>query len=213
MEIKQEQRGGVVVLAPSGRLDTDSSTDLELMINDLIAADARHFVVDLGQISYVSSAGLRVLLASAKQLDGGKGSVRLCGLNPQVKQVFDVAGFTKLFGIFSNAEAALAQHPNIADAAPALGKLAGKLMGAAGRQQAAGSGGASVANAAAALLGAKAAPKVAGPGKGEKSAVDRTMALKSVTRPTVEKREQTAESVPEPKKKLGFWARLFGRKG
>jgi anti-anti-sigma factor len=212
MEIKQAQRGGVVVLTPVGRLDTDSSTDLELTINDLIAVEVRHFVIDLGQISYVSSAGLRVLLSSAKQLDGGKGSVRLAGLNAQVKQVFDVAGFTKLFGIYADAEAALAQHPNIADVAPALGKLAGKLMGTAARAKATGASEAGVANAAAALLGAKAAPKSPVEAKRDRAPVDRTMALKSVTRPTVEKALESVDVPTEPKPKLGFWARLFGRK-
>jgi len=91
MEIAHEQAGAVSVLAPVGRLDTDSATDLELALQDLIAVDARHFVLDFAKIGYVSSAGLRVLLMAAKQLDGGKGSLRLCGLSPQVRQVFDIA--------------------------------------------------------------------------------------------------------------------------
>ncbi|MBP8176219.1 MAG: hypothetical protein KAX77_00515, partial [Xanthomonadales bacterium] len=61
MEIRQENRGAVVLLTPVGRLDNDSSTDLELALADLAAAGALHYVVDLTQIGYVSSAGLRVL--------------------------------------------------------------------------------------------------------------------------------------------------------
>ena len=214
MEIKQEQRGGVMVLVPQGRLDTDSSTDLELTLHDLMGAEVKHFVIDMSQIGYVSSAGLRVLLSTAKQLDGGKGSVRLAALNPQTKQVFDVAGFTKLFQIFANAQAALDKHPNLNDTAPALGKLAGKLMGAQGQGKASGASGAGVASAAAALLGARATPKSDVERKPDgKAPVDRTMALKSVTRPMVEQAAPTADSAKaEPKKKPGFWARLFGRK-
>ena len=54
-----------------------------------------------------------MLLATAKQLEGGKGSLRLCSLNASVKQVFDVAGFSKLFSIFANRDAALAGAPKV----------------------------------------------------------------------------------------------------
>src|SRR6185369_17648506 len=105
--IQQEQQGAVRILALSGRLDTETSADLELALADLQAAGATHFLIDMADIGYVSSAGLRVLLSLAKQLDGGKGSLRLCGLNAAVTQVFDVAGFSKLFAIFPDRVAAL----------------------------------------------------------------------------------------------------------
>src|SRR5688572_7792181 len=99
MDIAQETVGSVQVLAPAGRLDTDSSADFELAIQDLLAANAQHYVVDLSRISYVSSAGLRVLLMLGKSVER-TGSLRVAGLNPQVKQVFDIAGFTKLFAMY-----------------------------------------------------------------------------------------------------------------
>jgi anti-sigma B factor antagonist len=142
MEIAQEQLGEVHVLVPVGRLDTDSASDLELALQDLDAAGAKHFVLDLAQIGYVSSAGLRVLTALSKSCEDG-GSLRLAGMSAQVKQVFDVAGFTKMFKIYADRAAALDKHPHLAAAAPAaaapapaaagkpgLGKLAASLMGA-----------------------------------------------------------------------------------
>ena len=146
MEIAQEQLGEVYVVAPVGRLDTDSASDLELALQDLDASGAKHFVVDLAQIGYVSSAGLRVLTALSKSCESG-GSLRLAGMSAQVKQVFDVAGFTKMFKIYPDRKAALDKHPHAAAApaasapasAPAekpakagLGKLAANLMGAKG---------------------------------------------------------------------------------
>ncbi|HVF35117.1 MAG TPA: anti-sigma factor antagonist [Candidatus Saccharimonadia bacterium] len=120
MEIAQEKRGAVFVLGPVGRLDTDSAADLELALQDLLATNATHFVVDLAQINYVSSAGLRVLLMLAKSVDK-KGSLRVAGLNPQVQQVFDIAGFTKLFAMYADRDAALLDHPGVGiiEAAPA----------------------------------------------------------------------------------------------
>jgi len=117
IEIRQEQQGEVRILALSGRLDTETSADLELALQDLQADGATHFVIDLADIGYVSSAGLRVLLALAKQLDGGRGSLKLCALNEAVRQVFDVAGFSRMFAIFPNRDAALASAP-AASAAP-----------------------------------------------------------------------------------------------
>jgi anti-anti-sigma factor len=107
LEIREETVDEVRVLGLSGRLDTDTSADLELAVQDLIDAGGNHFVIDLSGVGYVSSAGLRVLLMLGKSVDG-KGSLRLCGLNPTVRQVFDVAGFTQLFAIFANRDAILA---------------------------------------------------------------------------------------------------------
>jgi anti-anti-sigma factor len=105
--IQEETVGEVRTLALSGRLDTDTSADLELAVQDLLDAGASQFVIDLTGVGYVSSAGLRVLLMLGKKVDG-KGGLRLSGLNPTVRQVFDVAGFTQLFAIYANRDAALA---------------------------------------------------------------------------------------------------------
>ena len=113
IDIQQEDVDGTRVLALTGRLDTETSADVELTLQDLMAAGERNFLIDMSGIGYVSSAGLRVLLATAKQLEGGKGSLRLCSLNASVKQVFDVAGFSKLFSIFANRDAALAGMPKV----------------------------------------------------------------------------------------------------
>jgi anti-anti-sigma factor len=113
LEIRQEQDGAIRVLTLGGRLDTETAADLELSLQDLLGAGERNFLIDLTGIGYVSSAGLRVLLGLAKQLDGGRGNLRLCGLSAAVRQVFDVAGFGKLFAIFPNRDAALGAAPKV----------------------------------------------------------------------------------------------------
>jgi len=149
--IQQDQQGAVRVLALSGRLDTETSADLELALADLQAAGATHFLIDLADIGYVSSAGLRVLLALAKQLDGGRGSLRLCGLNAAVMQVFDVAGFSKLFLIYPTRDAALAGHVE-AKPDPGLAKTIADLIGAPESAGTASPESADLARAAAQLL-------------------------------------------------------------
>jgi anti-anti-sigma factor len=113
IDIQQEDIDGTRVLALGGRLDTETSADVELTLQDLMSAGERNFLIDMSGVGYVSSAGLRVLLATAKQLEGGEGTLRLCSLNASVKQVFDVAGFSKLFSIFANRDAALAGMPKV----------------------------------------------------------------------------------------------------
>ena len=149
--IQQEQQGAVRILALSGRLDTETSADLELALQDLQAAGATHFLVDMADIGYVSSAGLRVLLALAKQLDGGRGSLRLCELNSAVTQVFDVAGFSKLFLIYPTRDAALAGHAE-ARPDPGLAKTVADLIGAPEPAGAPSAESADLARAAAQLL-------------------------------------------------------------
>jgi anti-anti-sigma factor len=120
VNILQETHGQVLMIAPSGRLDSETSGELELVLHDAGNAGRRHFVIDLAAVTYVSSAGLRVLLALAKRLDGGVGSVRLCGLSASVRQVFDIAGFTSMFALFPNrhgGRAAPAQTRHLGDAA------------------------------------------------------------------------------------------------
>jgi anti-sigma B factor antagonist len=178
IEIRQEQVGEVHVLALAGRLDTETSADLELALQDLQATGATRFVIDLGEIGYVSSAGLRVLLALAKQLDGGRGSLKLCALNEAVKQVFDVAGFSRLFAIFPDRDAALgAATPAPVAAAPAsaraaagkpkpqeaeLARRAAELLGAGGGASGTPApGSAELARTAAQLLGVSGKAKAA----------------------------------------------------
>ena len=127
IKIEQEQSGNTRILALSGRLDTETSADVELALQDLLAAGERNFLIDMTDIGYVSSAGLRVLLATAKQLEGGKGSLRLCGLNPSVRQVFDVAGFSKLFALFPDRIAALGEAGKVRPEAVLAGKIAALL--------------------------------------------------------------------------------------
>lgn len=161
LDIGSETHGDFRVLKLSGRLDTETSADFELAAHDLTAAGERKFVVDMTGISYVSSAGLRVLLALAKQLHAGDGTLRLSGLAPSVRQVFDLSGFSKLFTIAADIDAALGGKSGGGVAAgPEVSKAAADLLGAASNaQRPAPVSSPEVGRQAAGLLGAKPAPK------------------------------------------------------
>lgn len=109
MTLRDEKLGDVWVVAPEGRVDSVTSPSLEGAISGALAAGERRVVVDFGGVEYISSAGLRVLLAAAKRLRDAGGRLVLCRLNEPVRQVFDLAGFVPLFAIEASRNDAVAR--------------------------------------------------------------------------------------------------------
>lgn len=107
MEMSDETRDGVVIVAPTGRLDVNTSAELEKRLLDRVAAGETRFVIDLARVEYISSAGLRVLLLLAKQLKARSGRLALSSLGPAVRQVFELAGLLPLFAIETSREEAM----------------------------------------------------------------------------------------------------------
>ena len=99
MTINETHEAGVVVVSPHGRIDSTTSALLDRHLQGLAAAGQTRVVVDFTGVDYISSAGLRVLLALAKRGRDQKGRVALFGLNDSVRQVFELAGFVALFTI------------------------------------------------------------------------------------------------------------------
>ncbi|MDZ4372097.1 MAG: STAS domain-containing protein [Phenylobacterium sp.] len=108
MQIKEETRDGVLVVALEGRLDSNTSSALETVLPAHIQANER-VVLDLSQVPYVSSAGLRVLLIGAKAARSGGKKFALSGLTESVREVFDISGFTSIFTLAPDIDAAIAQ--------------------------------------------------------------------------------------------------------
>ena len=107
MEILEKRIGNVNILSLGGSLDAYSANDVERKLDSLIAAEQVRLVVNLEQLEYISSSGLRVLLAALKKARKQQGDIRLACLKPYIQEVFDIAGFTQLFSIFDTEEAAV----------------------------------------------------------------------------------------------------------
>src|SRR5512141_1884861 len=99
MRIDQSTHDGVTVVAPSGRIDTTTSGALDDALRQAVDGGTRNLLVDLGEVEYISSAGLRVFLILAKRMRDLGGRLVLCGLGQPVRQVFQLAGFLPLFTI------------------------------------------------------------------------------------------------------------------
>ncbi len=100
MEIIEKKTGNVSIVALGGRLDAYVSGEVEQKLNALIDADEVHLVVNLERLDYISSSGLRVLLASLKKVRKQEGDIKLAGMRPHIKEVFDIAGFSPLFSVY-----------------------------------------------------------------------------------------------------------------
>ena len=107
MEMNEGKKGNVLVLGLSGRLDSTSSKAFEERILGVIDVGERRLVIDLSQLDYVSSAGLRVFLLAAKRLTSANGKLALCSLTEPVREVFDIAGFSSVFSLYGSYDEAL----------------------------------------------------------------------------------------------------------
>jgi anti-anti-sigma factor len=107
MEFTISDHGNVKVILMTGKLDTQTSPDAERKIMDLIEAGALKIVVNFDGLDFISSAGLRVLLVTAKKLTGLGGAIRVCGMNDIVREVFEISGFDTILTVTADEAAAL----------------------------------------------------------------------------------------------------------
>ncbi len=107
MKIERQEVDDVTVVRLEGNLDTNTSTETEAYLSKAIEDGAAKIVVSFEKVDFVSSAGLRVLLATAKRLGGG-GSLMICGLNETVAEVFEISGFSTILNVFPSEADALA---------------------------------------------------------------------------------------------------------
>ena len=95
MEIKVLEEGKPYVIALEGRLDTNTSPELENFVQGLYDKSVNDIIVDLSDCSFVSSAGLRVIVAMQKHAAAG-GSLVFRGVQPEVMEVFQMTGFDNI---------------------------------------------------------------------------------------------------------------------
>jgi anti-anti-sigma factor len=107
MDITEDRRDAILILGLSGRLDAGTSKMFEEKILAKIDSGERLLVVDLSQLDYISSAGLRVFLLGAKRLNSVSGKILLCCLKAHIKQVFDIAGFSSILSLYNSREEAV----------------------------------------------------------------------------------------------------------
>lgn len=109
VNIQIEEADKYCLLHFSGKLDALSSPSAEKKILDLIAQDHIFLIFNFTEVDYLSSAGLRILLASTKKVKAHNGNIIIYGVQEHVMEVFKMTGFDHLLNIVNSRAEAIAR--------------------------------------------------------------------------------------------------------
>lgn len=107
LEIITKEIKDALVIDLNGNLDTNTAPEAETLINTQIDNDVKKIIINLENTKYVSSAGLRVFLATAKKLTANGGTVKLCSANEVVQEILDISGFSSILDVRESQKDAL----------------------------------------------------------------------------------------------------------
>lgn len=107
MEISTQDYKRVSVMKVTGRVDSVTAPDLETALKRLADSDKVHVVLDLKDVDYMSSAGLRAMVSTLKAVKQVNGDLRLASPSPRVEEVLRLAGLTSIFSVYPTREEAV----------------------------------------------------------------------------------------------------------
>jgi anti-sigma B factor antagonist len=113
MDWSAEERDGVTVVGLRGEFDADAAPGFQAQVDALLREGAQYFVVDLGGVSFIDSAGLAALVRLYKHVRLGEGDVGLASVPPSVLKILELTRLSRVFEIFpttAEAAAALRRH-------------------------------------------------------------------------------------------------------
>ena len=102
-----EQKDGVSVFNLQGRIDASNSNQIHEKIMDEIESGASNIVINFSEVSYISSAGLRILVYTSKTMKKKSGTLSICAMSKNIEKIFQISGLMGLFDVHSNLEASL----------------------------------------------------------------------------------------------------------
>lgn len=108
MNIAESRRKDKLIVMPTGRIDSVSSSTFDRHLAAVIGRGDVNLVIDLAGLEYISSTGLSVFLTAAKKVKAAGGRMALSGLSSRIRLVFEMSGFLRLFPIYPNVDAAVA---------------------------------------------------------------------------------------------------------
>lgn len=109
MDIIEKRLNEIIIFKLNGNLNSNTSPELEDKIFEAIKNDSKNMILDFEDLDYISSAGLRVIMKTAKNLKQSEGMIVLCSMQDYVKEVFEIAGFDAYLPIVSTMDDALNQ--------------------------------------------------------------------------------------------------------
>ncbi len=107
MDMQSERNGGVLILKPAGRVDGQNAQEFHASLEALLEGGEEAVILDMEDMHYISSAGLRVILLIAKLLHQREAQFVLCSLQDMLKNVFVISGFEQFMPLHESRDAAL----------------------------------------------------------------------------------------------------------
>ena len=108
MGISTEREGATLIAKTEGRVDGANAREYQDALEAAIDPADRAVILDLENLAYISSAGLRVLLLTAKTLRKQNATLSVCSLSEPIRQVFEISGFDKIIPIHASQAEAVA---------------------------------------------------------------------------------------------------------
>lgn len=108
MELVINRSNGILVAEAWTRVDGANAGEFEAALSDAIDANDRAVIIDFEHLAYISSAGLRVILLTAKTLRRQSAKFGICGLGDPIREVFEISGFDKVISVYGSRADALA---------------------------------------------------------------------------------------------------------
>ncbi len=109
IDLQQETRGGIVIIRLQGRLDAITSPPAFDALTKSIEEGNRQLLLNFSGVDYLSSAGMRILMALHKRLKTAQGKLIISAVNPPVMDILKMSGFNQLLQIATTDEEAIAQ--------------------------------------------------------------------------------------------------------
>jgi len=107
LKINVETLKRVDLIAANGRIDSNSAPQFDQVLKEIMGAGRHNLVLDLSNVNYMSSAGLRSLVAALRECKKKRGDVRLSSPSERVSEVLELAGLDSLFQVFDDTTAAV----------------------------------------------------------------------------------------------------------
>ncbi len=108
MDISEREQDGVTIFVLDGRVDSEGAVDLDMALRAAVEEGKHKMILDMSQVRYINSAGLRTLADILTENRNAGGDLRLVALNPKVQRIFQIIGFDRFFAIDRTLEEALA---------------------------------------------------------------------------------------------------------
>ncbi len=107
MELNSTRTDDVLVITTCNRVDGSNASDFQDSLKHLIRDSDRAVVIDFASMTYISSAGLRAMLVTAKNLKRSNARFAICSLSDSIREVFAISGFDKIIAIYATAGQAI----------------------------------------------------------------------------------------------------------